>query len=116
MFVGPGLPEDYSNHEKLAGGDVLPSHLINTLQGHEGPVFAVRFNHNGQYCISCGKDRQIILWNPHAGHKVKTYLGHGHDVRDAIISRDNSKFASCGGDKQVYLWDVASGRFIRKFK
>ena len=116
MFIGPGLPEDYSTSEKFAGGDVLPYLLLNTLQGHEGPVFAVRFNHNGQYCITCGKDRQIILWNPHAARKVKTYLGHGHDVRDATISRDNSKFASCGGDKQVYLWDVASGRFIRKFK
>jgi WD40 repeat protein len=33
----------------------LPSELLHTLTGHEGPVLNVRFNPKGNYCISCGK-------------------------------------------------------------
>ncbi|GAX77764.1 hypothetical protein CEUSTIGMA_g5207.t1 [Chlamydomonas eustigma] len=116
MIFGPGLPEDYDSAHRSAGGDALPSTESHVLKGHDGPVFGVRFNKTGTYCVSCGKDRNIILWNPHTGVRIKTYVGHGYDVRDATISADNSKFASCGGDKQVFLWDVQSGRFIRKFR
>jgi len=35
----------------------LPSELVHTLTGHEGPVLNVRFNPKGTYCISCGKVR-----------------------------------------------------------
>ncbi|KAK9828990.1 hypothetical protein WJX72_003265 [[Myrmecia] bisecta] len=70
----------------------------------------------GTYCLSCGKDRTLRLWNPHRGVPIKTYHGHGYDVRDVAVSSDNSKLASCGGDRQLFLWDVASGKVIRKFR
>jgi len=37
----------------------LPSQEAAVLRGHEGPVLAARFNHNGQYCLTCGKDRTL---------------------------------------------------------
>lgn len=93
----------------------LPSEKTASLSGHSGPVLAVRFNKEGSYCLTCGKDRTLRLWNPHKGVLVKTYTGHGYDVRDVAVSNDNGQLASCGGDRQVFLWDVASGRIIRKF-
>jgi mitogen-activated protein kinase organizer 1 len=33
----------------------LPSTLVFSLTGHEGPVLNIRFNPKGTYCISCGK-------------------------------------------------------------
>ena len=53
----------------------LPSTPSHTLLGHEGAVLAVRFNAAGTYCLSCGKDRSLRLWNPHSGVAVKTYTG-----------------------------------------
>ncbi|KAK9915970.1 hypothetical protein WJX75_006744 [Coccomyxa subellipsoidea] len=97
-------------------GETLPKEESFCLRGHDGPVLAVRFNNPGTYCLSCGKDRSIRLWNPHKGLLIKTYAGHGYDVRDAVVSADNSKFASCGGDRQIFLWDVGTGRTIRKFR
>lgn len=94
----------------------MPDTQVAVLQGHEGAVLAVRFNTQGTYCLSCGKDRTIRLWNPHKGIPIKTYKGHGYEVRDVTVSRDNSKIASAGGDKQLFLWDVASGSVIRKFR
>lgn len=42
----------------------LPSEKLQELKGHTGPVLAVRFNGDGHYCISCGQDRMLRLWNP----------------------------------------------------
>ena len=63
MNYGPGLPEDYecATHAGRAGGDRLPHKLAHELKGHEGPVFAVRFNQAGTYCVSCGKVRPYGL-------------------------------------------------------
>eukprot|EP00878_Enallax_costatus_P027068 GHUV01029107.1.p1 GENE.GHUV01029107.1~~GHUV01029107.1.p1 ORF type:complete len:113 (+),score=19.66 GHUV01029107.1:177-515(+) len=95
---------------------VLPQQLATTLTGHDGAVLNVKFNPKGTYCLSCGKDRTLRLWNPHKGFCIKTYTGHGYEVRDVSVSSDNSQMASVGGDKQVFLWDVASGQVIRKFR
>mmetsp|Transcript_14765 Transcript_14765/g.39830 ORF Transcript_14765/g.39830 Transcript_14765/m.39830 type:complete len:322 (-) Transcript_14765:356-1321(-) len=113
MYSYPKLPEEYEHQDP---GDGLPSHEVAQLKGHEGPVFAVRYNQQGTYCVTGGKDRNICLWNPLRGILVKKYSGHGYEVRDVCVAGDNSKFASCGGDKQVFIWDVSTARFIRKLK
>ena len=64
----------------------LPRSESQTLSGHEGAVLAVRFNRDGNYCLSCGKDRTVRLWNPHTGALVKTYKSHGREVRDVSAS------------------------------
>ncbi|XP_048233448.1 WD repeat domain-containing protein 83 isoform X3 [Ricinus communis] len=94
----------------------LPQKEANLLKGHEGAVLAARFNGDGNYCLSCGKDRTIRLWNPHRGIHIKTYKSHGREVRDVHVTSDNSKLISCGGDRQIFYWDVATGRVIRKFR
>lgn len=122
----------------------LPRKEANVLKGHEGAVLAARFNSDGNYCLSCGKDRTIRLWNPHRGIQIKTYKSHGREVRDVhvnpyrlfpvlffslllknswaistnfiVLCRDNSKLCSCGGDRQIFYWDVSTGRVIRKFR
>lgn len=94
----------------------LPTKEANVLKGHEGAVLAVRFNKDGNYCLSCGKDRTLRLWNPHKGILIKIYKSHGREVRDVCVTSDNAKLCSCGGDRQLFYWDVATGRVIRKFR
>ncbi|XP_070538797.1 WD repeat domain-containing protein 83-like [Ptychodera flava] len=94
----------------------LPTKLINTLECKQGAVRAIRFNVDGNYCLTCGSDKSVKLWNPHRGLQLKTYQGHGYEVLDAASSCDNSQFTSCGGDKCVILWDVATGQTTRKFR
>jgi WD40 repeat protein len=64
----------------------LPRTEARSLSGHEGAVLAVRFNRDGNYCLSCGKDRTLRLWNPHTGAHVKTYKSHAREVRDVHSS------------------------------
>lgn len=94
----------------------LPTREVNILRGHEGAVLAVRFNGNGNYCLSCGRDRTLRLWNPHRGLPIKSYKAHAREVRDVDVSGDNSKLCSCGGDRQLFYWDVSTGRIIRKLR
>lgn len=67
--------------------DELPTKEANVLRGHEGAVLAARFNADGNYCLSCGKDRTIRLWNPHRGIHIKTYKSHGREVRDVHVTQ-----------------------------
>ena len=94
----------------------LPASQASTFKGHTGPILAVRFNSDGNYCLTAGQDRIVKLWNPVKGLCVKSYIGHGHEVFDVAVSGDNSRIASCGGDKTVFYWDVQSGNTIRKFR
>ncbi|OQR92414.1 mitogen-activated protein kinase organizer [Achlya hypogyna] len=103
----------------------MPFECARVLRGHVGPVHAVRFNDKGTYCMSCGNDRTIRLWNPHregldgpeSAFLVKSYTGfHGYEVRDVAIENDNAKFVSCGRDKAIFQWDVVTGKVVRKLE
>ena len=76
------------------------------LRDHQGAVWNVKFCPNGKYCMSCGHDRTVKLWNPHSGLLIQTYKGHSYEVLDLSITSDNSKFASCGKERSLLVWDV----------
>ncbi|XP_006003723.1 WD repeat domain-containing protein 83 [Latimeria chalumnae] len=94
----------------------LPSKVIRILECKQGAVRAVRFNADGNYCLTGGSDKSVKLWNPYKGTFLKTYSGHGYEVLDVTGSFDNSQLCSCSADKTVILWDVASGQVVRKFR
>lgn len=94
----------------------LPCKETRNLEGHQGAVRAARFNYDGNYCLTCGSDKLLKLWNPHKGTLLKTYSGHGYEVLDAVGSSDNSRVVSCGVDKTVVQWDVATGQILRRFR
>ncbi|XP_072346890.1 WD repeat domain-containing protein 83 [Scyliorhinus torazame] len=94
----------------------LPTRRIREIPTGQRAVRAARFNVDGNYCLTCGSDKSLKLWNPHRGTLLKTYCGHGYEVLDAAGSCDNSQICSCGADKTVILWDVATGKLVRKFR
>ena len=86
----------------MAKSLTLPNKLVHELNGHQGPIRAVRFNSwvsskftlrsfilfligNGDYCLTCSSDRTVRLWNPHKGTGIKTYKGPGQEVLDADV-------------------------------
>ncbi len=90
--------------------------LVDTVECKQGAVRTVRFNVDGNYCMTGGSDKSVKLWNPHKGVLLKNYSGHGYDVLDVHGSCDNSQLCSCGLDKTVILWDVATGKIVRKYR
>lgn len=65
-----------------------------TLSKHVGSVSIARWTQDGKYCMTCGHDKTLRLWNPfrsepenesHALH-IKLYEGiHHHEVRMLLI-------------------------------
>ena len=41
---------------------------------------AVRYNVDGNYCVTCGQDKSVKLWNPDRKALLKSYTGHGYEV------------------------------------
>lgn len=64
-------------------------HLSKEIACKQGAVRAVRFNVEGEYCLTCGSDKSVKLWNPYRGALLKTYSGHGYEVLDAQSSCDS---------------------------
>ncbi|VDM97456.1 unnamed protein product [Thelazia callipaeda] len=90
--------------------------LSEKKQIEQGAVRAVRFNVDGNYCLSCGTDKSIKLWNPYKGTFLKTYTGTGWEVLDVQGSSDNSMILSGGRDKQLTIFDVETGKITRRWK
>lgn len=84
-----------SGEKEMSATAELPTKEAHVLKGHEGAVLAARFNGDGNYALTCGKDRTIRLWNPHRGILIKTYKSHGREVRDVhVTSYEISSFRS----------------------
>ncbi|XP_058450860.1 WD repeat domain-containing protein 83 [Malaya genurostris] len=88
----------------------------NVLNCDQGAVRAVRYNVDGSYCLTCGSDKKIKLWNPLTGLLLKTYGGHAGEVLDAAGSCDSSGMISVSTDKSVIYWDVSQGLPIRRLR
>lgn len=71
---------------------------------------------DGEYCLSCGSDKKLKLWNPYRSLLLKTYGGHGNEVLDAVGSCDSSQIVSCSADKSVILWDVSTAQPTRRLR
>ncbi|KAJ8930386.1 hypothetical protein NQ314_016813 [Rhamnusium bicolor] len=91
-------------------------HCLSTIDCNQGAVRAVRFNVDGSYCLTCGSDKKLKLWNPYRSLLLKTYGGHGNEVLDACGSCDSSQIVSCSSDKSVIIWDVSTGQPLRRLR
>ncbi|KAJ0184271.1 hypothetical protein K1T71_000694 [Dendrolimus kikuchii] len=87
-----------------------------TIKCKQQAIRAVRFNVDGTYCLTCGADKKIKLWNPHRNLLLKTYGGHANEILDAAGSCDSSQIVSCSADKSVILWDVTTGQPLRRYR
>ncbi|CRL01277.1 CLUMA_CG014299, isoform B [Clunio marinus] len=90
--------------------------LKKSFECDQGAVRAVRYNVDGNYCLTCGSDRKIKLFNPKNGLMIKTYAGHGDEVNDAVGSCDSGFILSGSADKSIIYWDVSTGLPVRRLR
>ncbi len=96
--------------------DKLPSICTLLPKAHTGPIYTIKYNTSGEYCMTGSEDRSVCLYNPSKNLMIKNYKNlHNYDVYSLDISNDNSKFITGGGDKNVILTDVIEGKYIRKY-
>ena len=54
--------------------------LMIRLDGHQGAVNCVRYNHGAKYVLTASTDRSVRLWNPSLAKEIKAYRGHAQEV------------------------------------
>ena len=91
----------------------LKGQLKDTLVKN-APISVVKYDLNGEYCVSGGSDKFVHLWNLNASSLISSLEGHSWDISDLCIFSDRTKIASVGGDKAVFVWDVGKGILDRK--
>lgn len=78
------IPLDFlATHYSFSPAASMTTLLLNQtllLKDHTGPVNVVRYNNDGQYCMTGGHDKTVKLWNPNTGKLIKIYTGHGWEV------------------------------------
>ncbi|PAV58069.1 hypothetical protein WR25_24627 [Diploscapter pachys] len=94
----------------------FPSERAKSIDCKQGAVRAVRYNVDGNYCLSCGSDKTVKLWNPLTSTLLKTYTGTGNEVFDAQSSSDNAQIVCGGADRAVTVFDVETGKQLRRWR
>lgn len=92
------------------------------LRCHNAAVLGVRYTSDGLYCMSCGADRKVVLWNPSRSADatgclvIKEYIGpHSREVSSVAIAKDSARFTSCSGNN-AYVWDVSTGAVVKRLE
>jgi WD40 repeat protein len=81
--------------------------------GHQ--VYTVSYNKDGNYIVSVGYDRNIIVWNAESGVIYRTISGLKKRPLAAAIHADTI-LASGGDDNVVILWNLKAVNVIRTFE
>jgi WD40 repeat protein len=78
------------------------------LEGHDGEVWSVKFNHDGHTLISASGDRTVRLWNLRQPGAEPTILrGHQGNVTSVAFSPDGTTVASGSSDDTIRFWNLA---------
>ncbi|KAI6242163.1 hypothetical protein M3Y99_00256900 [Aphelenchoides fujianensis] len=99
-----------------AKGSRFPTKLLHSFECNQAAVRAVRFNVDGNYCITCGGDKTVALWNPVRQIHLKSYRGCGSEILDACGSCDNAMILAGGRDCQPTIFDVESGKMLKRWR
>jgi len=83
--------------------------MLQTLEGHFGPVMSVAFSPDGTQVVSGSYDQTVRLWDAATGALQQTLEGHSGPVMSVAFSPDGTQVVSGSDDQTARLWDAATG-------
>uniref|UniRef100_A0A8C7FYZ3 Ddb1 and cul4 associated factor 5 n=1 Tax=Oncorhynchus kisutch TaxID=8019 RepID=A0A8C7FYZ3_ONCKI len=118
LFGNPLMKEEFQRL-RLAGCTSL---YKKDMLGHFGCVNAIEFSNNGgEYLVSGGDDRRVLLWNmeralhARSAKPLKLKGEHLSNIFCLAFDSTNKRVFSGGNDEQVILHDVERGETLNVF-
>lgn len=87
--------------------------LTANLSGHQGPVYAVAVARNGNFIVSGGADRKVVVWNG-GGGRIREHAEATSDIWNLAISPNSRWLATASRDGRVRIYDLADGTYVRQ--
>jgi transducin (beta)-like 1 len=88
--------------------------LVSDLKGHNGPIFALKWNRNGKYILSAGVDKTTIIWDAANAEIKQQFNFHEAPALDVDWKNDDT-FASCSTDKIIHVCQIGRSSPIKTF-
>ncbi|KAI8961572.1 WD40 repeat-like protein [Daldinia sp. FL1419] len=107
-------PSLYSDH--LCDQRRFPAEKVFELDEHEDQVWQIKFSHDGTKLASCGKGKQVIIWDVSSFRPLHYLRDHDDGVGNVAWSWDDSMLVTCSQDRHARLWDVNTGVCLKTFE
>jgi len=88
--------------------------LERTLGEHKGPIFALKWNKQGNFILSAGVDKTTIIWDSCTGMLKQQFAFHSAPALD-VDWQNNESFASCSTDKTILVCKLNEKNPTKKF-
>ncbi|KAI0465088.1 hypothetical protein LJB42_000306 [Komagataella kurtzmanii] len=86
--------------------DLSSRSVIHNLKGHEGSIFGVQADTNGELVVSCSDDRSVKVWDLESGECLMSGWGHGARIWSLQFYDNNTKVFSASEDCTARSWAV----------
>ena len=85
-------------------------HVSSYLEGALGSLLDLSFSPDDNFCLACGTDKAIQLWELSSGRVRHRMTGHAQKVVGVDFCRVNKQRAiSCSHDRTIREWDLHKG-------
>ncbi|KAL9046650.1 MAG: hypothetical protein Q9214_000567, partial [Letrouitia sp. 1 TL-2023] len=103
-------PSLFSDH--MCDRSQFPLRTILELDQNMDEVYSLEFSHDGRKLATCGKDKDVLVYDTSSFQVLYRLMGHNDSVPYLTWSPDDSKLISCSRDYRAKVWDMASGQSI----
>lgn len=92
--------------------------LVTTLDNHSASVTVVKFTLDGNYFLSCGGDKTIVISQVHGKSftRIRSVQTPHGTIHGLAIDATYKYAVTSGQDRRMNVWNVVTGKHIRAYK
>lgn len=93
-------------------GDRRKNQKGNDYKKHTGPILAVAASPDGQYVVTGGQDRKLIVWDAATLRPLRVLSQHRDAVTGLAFRRGTNQLYSCSKDRTVKVWSLDEMAYV----
>ena len=111
-----GLARSWDGGNTIYILDMITGDEKETLVGHQQGITALAFSPDGEWILSSGRDKSLMLFGGEYGEPMRLFHGNKKEVRTVIFSPNKELIAGSDADKKVTVWNTRTGEVQLTFK